>query len=106
MTDDPTAEKLLGGDLDVRRKRAAYRAAHRGTKEMDALVGRYAEAKLASMDGEQLTEFERFLAIAEPTLQAWLFANESVSGSDFENLVGKIRSFHGLDSLAATTGQL
>ena len=36
-------------DLEIRRRRAAYRAHHRGTKEMDWLVGRYADAHLAEV---------------------------------------------------------
>ena len=90
-------------DLDVRMRRAAYRAAHRGTKEMDALVGRYADAKLASFDHDGLEHFERFLAIADPTLQAWIFGNESPAGSDFEGLVKDIRYYHGLKHLPEHT---
>lgn len=91
------------GDLDVRLRRAAYRAAHRGTKEMDALVGRYADARLATFDEASLEHFERFLAIADPTLQAWIFGNESTVGSEFENLVDDIRMFHGLGRSEAST---
>ncbi|NOT70873.1 MAG: succinate dehydrogenase assembly factor 2 [Hyphomicrobium sp.] len=91
-------------DLDMRRKRAAYRAAHRGTKEMDALVGRYADAKLSSMNDAPLSLFERFLQVPEPTLQAWLFANQSAAGTDFEALVIDIRTFHGLVGLTPDTG--
>ena len=47
--------------LDERRRRAAYRATHRGTKEMDWLLGRYAEAHLASMPDAELDEFERLI---------------------------------------------
>lgn len=90
-------------DFDVRVRRAAYRATHRGTKEMDALVGRYAEARLVSFDGAALEHFERFLAIADPTLQAWIFGNESAAGSVFEALVDDIRKFHGLDLAASQT---
>lgn len=91
----------LSDDLDVRLRRAAYRAAHRGTKEMDALVGRYADARLATFDEAALEHFERFLAIADPTLQAWIFGNESAAGSEFEHLVDDIRMFHGLGSAEA-----
>ena len=86
-------------DLDVRRRRAAYRAAHRGTKEMDALIGRYAEAKLPELGGNDLSCFERLLSVADPTLQAWIFAKEPVEGSEFEGLVNDIRAFHGLAGL-------
>ena len=89
-------------DLDVRRRRAAYRAAHRGTKEMDALVGRYGDAKLPHLSGEALDIFERLLNVADPLLQAWIFANEPVSGSEFESLIDDIRTFHGLDGNGET----
>jgi antitoxin CptB len=90
-------------DVDVRRRRAAYRAAHRGTKEMDALIGRYAQAKLPSLDGANLEDFELFLAVADPTLQAWIFGKESCAGSAFERLVDDIRAFHALDHLTGVT---
>jgi antitoxin CptB len=96
--------RLMIGDLDVRRRRAAYRAAHRGTKEMDALIGRYADAKLTSWNGDTLVQFERLLAVADPTLQAWIFGNEECSGSEFGPLIADIRSFHGLDAISRTTG--
>lgn len=89
-------------DLDLRRRRAAYRAAHRGTKEMDALIGRYADAKISGLEGDELARFEGLLAVADPTLQAWIFANEDCDGSDFETLIADIRSFHGLDVLERT----
>jgi antitoxin CptB len=97
-------EAKLTDDLDLRRRRAAYRAAHRGTKEMDALVGRYADAKVMMLEGDALSTFEEFLAIADPTLQGWILANESVSGSAFESLVDDIRIFHGLDRLTEKNG--
>ncbi len=86
-------------DLDLRRRRAAYRAAHRGTKEMDVLVGRYAEAKLPALAGVALSEFEEFLAVGDPTLQSWIFANEDMGDSLFTGLVDDIRAFHGLDAI-------
>lgn len=83
-------------DLAVRRRRASYRAAHRGTKELDFLIGRFADARLGCMPSEGLEEFERFLALPDPTLQAWIFADEFATGTAFERLVEDIRSFHGL----------
>jgi antitoxin CptB len=94
----------MTGDLDVRRRRAAYRAAYRGTKEMDALIGRYSDAKLMSLDGDSLALFERLLAVADPTLQAWIFGKEACGGSEFEPLIADVRSFHGLDAISRTTG--
>lgn len=93
----------MSDDLDTRRRRALYRARYRGTKEMDALVGRYAEARLPALSGEALAQFESFLSVADPTLQGWIFATESVDGSAFAGLVSDIRAFHGLDRLNEAT---
>ena len=94
-------------DLDTRRRRAAYRAAHRGTKEMDVLLGRYAEARLTGLDGEALSAFERILAAGDPELQGWIFAGAGLTGSEFAELIGDIRRFHGLgqglDTASAVT---
>ncbi len=84
-------------DLDVRRKRAAYRAAHRGTKEMDALLGRYAAAHLQTMAERDLDRLEKLIQIADPTLEAWILGKSPVDQNDFEILIRDIRSFHGLE---------
>lgn len=83
-------------DLELRRRRAAYRAAHRGTKEMDHLMGRYAEAHLPSMDEEALSRFEELLAMPDPELQTWLLAPAMPEGNAFEHLIADMRRFHGL----------
>ncbi len=83
-------------DLTVRRRRAAYRAAHRGTKEMDVLVGRYAEAHLSVWPDRDLTHFENFLALPDPMLQDWIFNPGNVSDEAYAGLVDDIRKFHGL----------
>jgi antitoxin CptB len=87
--------------LDDRRRRAAYRAMHRGTKEMDWLLGRYADAHLAAMSDTELAEFERILAISDPDLQGWLMATEAYGDGEFAALIQRIRAFHGLGTLEA-----
>ena len=62
----------MGEDLTKRRKRLSYRCWHRGTKELDLLVGGFADRYLASFDGEQLDDLEALLQVPEPLLYAWL----------------------------------
>lgn len=83
-------------DLDMRRRRAAYRAAHRGTKEMDWLLGRYAEAHLDGMDAAALSEFEALMELPEPDLQRWLMAGDVDHPSQASGIIERIRAFHGL----------
>jgi len=83
-------------DMETRRKRASYRAHHRGTKEMDVLVGRYADARLPLYSTDEMARFERFLTVPDPALQQWIFSGEGFAGIEFEDLVNDIRAFHGL----------
>ncbi len=82
--------------LDQRRRRAAYRASHRGTKEMDWLLGRYAEAHLPAMAEDELERLERLLALPDPDLQSWIMAGTVQAENDLSGLVVEIRAFHGL----------
>jgi antitoxin CptB len=91
-------ELHMTDDLETRRRRLSYRAHHRGTKEMDVLVGRYVDARLLNYSGEDLARVERFLTIPDPSLQQWIFSGEGFAGIEFEDLVNDIRAFHGLTS--------
>lgn len=82
--------------LDVRRRRAAYRAAHRGTKEMDWLLGRFAEARLESMSETELSEFEALLAAPDPELQTWIMDVSTVPDDRFAGLIRQLRAFYKL----------
>lgn len=83
-------------DLELRRRRALYRAQHRGTKEMDWLLGRYAEAHLPAMDAAALTTFEAFITVSDVELQTWFLDPEQVKDRAFDGLVGAVRVFHKL----------
>ena len=81
---------------DERRRRALYRAAHRGTKEMDWLLGRFAAAHIGAMSEAELADLERLIALPDPDLQAWLMTGDDFANSEFASLVERIRAFHGL----------
>lgn len=83
-------------DLQMRRRRAAYRASHRGTKEMDIILGRYAVARLESMSETDLEAFERFLMLPDPVLTQWFNEGEGAEAGEFSSLVTALRVHHGL----------
>ena len=89
----------LAAELDERRKRALYRAGHRGTKEMDWLLGRYAEAELANMTNAELEVFETLLALPDPDLESWLTKKEASSAPEGKvtEMIARVRAFHGVD---------
>ena len=84
-------------DVETRRRRAAYRACHRGTKEMDWILGRFAQAALGDMPVDRLGLFERLLALPDPDLQDMILHPEIMPAGEFAELVAAVRGFHGLD---------
>jgi antitoxin CptB len=87
----------MSDDLHNRRRRAAYRASHRGTKEMDITLGRFADSALPSMPAEVLALFERFVSLPDPDLQDMIWHPDMAPGGEFAGLVAAVRSFHGLE---------
>jgi len=84
--------------LDERRKRALYRACHRGTKEMDWLLGRYAKAKLASMGGDELEVFERLMSLPDPDIEHWITHAPQAGPIEVWGIVGQLRAFHDIEA--------
>jgi antitoxin CptB len=63
---------------DRKRERLRFRSWHRGTREMDLLLGRFADAHLAAFSPEQLTQYEAILEISDPDLYNWVAGKEPV----------------------------
>ena len=63
-------------DLDARRKKAYFNSWHRGTREMDLLIGGFAEAYLASLTDEQFGRYETLLQCPDTDLYAWITGRE------------------------------
>lgn len=83
--------------LDMRRRRAVWRASHRGTRELDILVGSYAEKYVSNMADAELETFENFLCLPDPDLQRWLLTPGDTAADElYIDLVAAVRRFHGL----------
>jgi antitoxin CptB len=91
------ADRIMTDDVETRRRRAAFRATHRGNKEMDWLVGRFAAARLAAMSPEALTAFERLLLVADPNLYDMILHPQVAPAGEHQPLVAELRAFHGLE---------
>ncbi|MEC4591268.1 MULTISPECIES: FAD assembly factor SdhE [Nitrospirillum] len=58
--------------LAVRRKRLIFRSWHRGMKEMDLLMGTFAEKHVPAFTVEQLDRYEHLLDLNDPDVFDWL----------------------------------
>jgi len=57
---------------EIRRKRLLFRSWHRGTREADLILGRFADEHLAGFDEAQLDRYEALLDRADPDIFAWV----------------------------------
>jgi antitoxin CptB len=58
--------------LDIRRKKLRFRAWHRGMKEMDIILGNFADTHLAGFGEAELARFEELLQIPDQAFYAML----------------------------------
>jgi antitoxin CptB len=72
-----SGSKLSSSALDERRRRILFRAWRRGIREMDLVMGRFADAHLPSMSETELDEFERLLDVPDPQVVAWIIGGEA-----------------------------
>jgi antitoxin CptB len=74
-------------------KKLLYRSNHRGTKEMDLLIGGFANENLNKLNPDELKEFELLLNFTDKELSSWLVDNKK--NIDLENfsISKKIKEF-------------
>ena len=87
-------ERNVDEDMAMRRRRAYYRASHRGTREMDYLFGRFAEATVETMTPVELSVFETILTFQDPVLTAALVDGVGEFDDDITAMMQRIRRFH------------
>jgi antitoxin CptB len=79
--------------LDLRRRKLLFRSWHRGMREMDLIMGGFADAKLEQLSEHELTEFERLIDVPDRDLLAWITGEEAVP-PDFDSaLFRDLREF-------------
>src|SRR5262245_48899704 len=67
--------------LDERRRKLLFRAWRRGVREMDLIIGRFADAHIDKFDAKGLDDFEHLIEAPNADLYAWITGNESAPAS-------------------------
>ncbi|HET7193054.1 MAG TPA: succinate dehydrogenase assembly factor 2 [Pseudolabrys sp.] len=90
-----TGTHLSSEGLDPRRRRLLFRCWHRGIREMDLVLGRFADAQLVSLKADELDELERWLAVPDQKIFGWINGMESTPNEFDTPLFRRLRDFHG-----------
>jgi antitoxin CptB len=70
--------------LDLRRRKLLFRSWHRGLREMDLIMGGFADARVGELSEQELAEFERLIDVPDRDLLAWITGEEAVP-PDFDS---------------------
>jgi antitoxin CptB len=92
---------MSGGEPEAHAlARLRMRSWRRGMREMDLILGPFADAALAGLGPAERDAYERLLEENDQDLYAWI-AGSGAPPADFAGLVRRIRFFHGLPDAAA-----
>lgn len=89
-----TGLSRTSADLDPRAKRILFRAWHRGTREMDLLMGRYTESVIDRLTAAEMTELEALIEADDRDLFAWLTGAEPVPSIHDTPVFRALKTFH------------
>ena len=88
-----TGSTRSSGGLDERRKRLLFRCWHRGTREMDLILGRFADAEIGSLSDDELSQLEHLIEAPDQDLYAAVSGSVALPAEYATGLFDRIRSF-------------
>ena len=80
--------------LDARRRKLLYRAWHRGMRETDLIMGRFADASIEQLAAGELVEFEQLMEVPDRELLAWITGEADVPPDYDTALFRRLRDFN------------
>jgi antitoxin CptB len=79
--------------LETRRRRLRFRSWHRGTREADLILGRFADTHLADFSAEQLDRYAQLLEKSDPDIWDWLTDRVPVPAVDDSDVLRLLKNF-------------
>ena len=80
-------------ELEKRRKKLIFRSWHRGTREMDIIMGRFADANLPQMDEAGIDAYEQLLRESDPDIYNWVSGRSAIPAGPHKDLLQQIKNF-------------
>lgn len=85
---------LSSEGLDARRRRILFRVWHRGTREMDLIMGPFADAHLPALTDAELAELEELIDVPDQDLFAWATDAAPIPADHDGPLWRRLKAFH------------
>ncbi len=79
--------------LDPRRRKLLFRSWHRGIREMDLILGGFADAEIHSLTEAELDQYEGLLELQDADLLSWVTGASPVPEIHRSALLTRILAF-------------
>jgi len=89
-----TGSTISSDGLNVRRRRLLFRSWHRGTREADLIMGRFADVHVATFSDAELDQYEHLLDALETDLLSWMTGVSEVPAEHDTAMFRRVRDFH------------
>jgi len=89
-----TRAARLSEGLDARRRKLLFRAWHRGMRELDLIIGRFAESAIEQLTADELIDFEDLMEVPDRELLAWVTGEADVRANFDTALFRRLRDFN------------
>jgi antitoxin CptB len=80
--------------LAIRRRKVKFRSWHRGMREMDLIMGRFADAFVDRMPPAELDEFEQLIEVPDPELMNWIMGAMPPPAAHDTPMLRRLRDFN------------
>lgn len=89
-----TGTTRSSADLNPRRRKVLFRSWHRGTREMDLIMGRFADVHIGAFTEAELDEFERLIEVPDRDLFAWVTDKQDTPANYDTAVFRALKAFH------------
>jgi antitoxin CptB len=88
-----TGSKHRGEGLDARRRKLLFRSWHRGMREMDLILGSFADAQIGGLTDAEIDQYEALLEISDTELLPWLTGKQPAPAGASPEIINRIMAF-------------
>ncbi|MGQ3214348.1 MAG: FAD assembly factor SdhE [Shinella sp.] len=88
-----TGTTRSSAEIDPRRKRILFRCWHRGIREMDLVLGAFADAEIENLSEAELDELERIMEEEDNDLVKWVTGEMPVPEEFRDGLFPRIAAY-------------
>ncbi len=78
---------------EILKKQIIYRSMHRGTKEMDLLLGNFVKKHIDKLDSNELKDLDKLLFIEDEVIYKWYFENNSNNSIPITKVSTMLKNF-------------